>query len=221
MFTIVRADLPPKSCIVVTMSSSCSDVVKNTTLSSLGPADANCFANRSPPDPGTPVARAEKPLGSPPMRAWSSAPIPVDPILATRLRLHGDRLVADEVHHVPDVLGLVLLPREDEGRRLLAPQVVDHDVEELAQDLRVVVDREAVDAVHDDHGAAALRLPDEGFHFQHDVFEHRRGFPVDRVRVLLRGAHHDLRDAVHEPDALERDGIVLVTYSASSSFFGQ
>src|SRR3990170_525842 len=175
MFTIVRSDLHPKSCIVVTMSSSCSDVVKNTTLSSLVPADANCFANRSTPDPGTPVARAEKPLGSPPMRAWSSAPIPVDPILATRLRLHGDRLVADEVHPVPDVLALVLL------------------------------DREAVDAVHDDHGAAALRLPDEVFHFQHDVLEHRRRFHVDRVRVLLRGAHHDLRDAVHEPDALERD----------------
>src|SRR3990172_9496590 len=109
MFTIVRSDLHPKSCIVVTMSSSCSDVVKNTTFSSLVPADANCFANRSTPDPGTPVARAEKPLGSPPLRAWSRAPIPVEPVLATRLRLHGDRLVADEGAHVPGVLVVVRL----------------------------------------------------------------------------------------------------------------
>src|SRR3990172_7604708 len=143
MFTIVRSALHPKSCIVVTMSSSCSEVVKKTTLSSFVAAAANCFANRSTPDPGTPVARTEKPLGRPPMRAWSSAEIPVDPILATRLHLHGDRLIADEVHHVPDVLVLVLLHGEDQGGRFLGPQVVHHDVEELAQDLRVVVDREA------------------------------------------------------------------------------
>src|SRR3970282_2302035 len=130
MFTIVMSAFHPKSCIVPTMSSSCSEVVKYTTFSSFAAAPANCFAYRSRPDPGGPVARRVKPRGSPFIRARSRAPMPVDAVLATRLRLHCDRLVAHEVHHVSDVLRLVLFHREDQGVRLLAPEGVSHDVKE-------------------------------------------------------------------------------------------
>src|SRR5436309_196041 len=149
MLMIVRSAFQPKSCIVPTTSSSCSEVVKYATFSSLAPAAANCFANRSSPEPGTPVRRIVKPFGRPFINVRSSAGIPVEAVLATPLALHLDRLVAHQVHHVPDVLALVLGHGVDQGVRLLAPQVVHQDVKEFAQDLRIVVDREAVDAVED------------------------------------------------------------------------
>src|SRR5437867_11778018 len=120
MLMIVRSAFQPKSCIVPTMSSSCSDVVKYVTFSSFAPAPANCFAKRSRPAPGTPVRRTVKPLGRPFIRVRSRAGMPVATVLATRLSLHVNRLVADEVHHVPDVLRLVLRHGVDQGVRVLA-----------------------------------------------------------------------------------------------------
>src|SRR5438552_3967175 len=84
-------------------------------------------------------------------------------------------------------------------------QVVHEDVKELAQDLRVVMDGEAVDRVEHDKGAAFRILAQEELDLQHDVLEHRRTLDGDRVRMALRLGHHDLADAVHEPDVLHRN----------------
>src|SRR5213594_3844554 len=56
-------------------------------------------------------------------------------------------LVGHEHEHVPDLFRLVFLHRDDDRVGAAGAQVVHQDVEELAQDLRVVVDREAVDRV--------------------------------------------------------------------------
>src|SRR3989304_134627 len=61
-------------------------------------------------------------------------------------------LVAHEDEHVADLVRLVLLHREDHAVRAARAEVVHEDVQELAQDLRVVVDREGVDRVQDDEG---------------------------------------------------------------------
>src|SRR3990170_2282314 len=207
MFTILMSPLQPKSFIVEVPSSSRSVVVKYTTFSSLTPAPANCFATSSVPDPGGPVTSIVKPFGSPFIRALSRAVIPVETTftMASRLPLDLENLVAHEVEHVPDLLRLVLHHGEDDRVRLLRPQVVHQDVEELAQDLRVVVDRKGVDRVDDDDVLAVPRLPDQELDLQHEVLEHRRALDVDRVLVLLARGHHDLGDAVHEPDVVEPD----------------
>src|SRR3990172_7575811 len=204
MFTIWRSAFHPKSSIVEVTSLSRSVVVKYTTFSSFTPADANCFATSSVPAPGGPVTRTVNPRGRPLMSALSSAAIPVDTTFAISL-LDLQSLVAHEVQHVPNLLRLVLLHREDYRVRLLRSEVVHEDVEELAQDLRVVVDREGVDRVEDHDVVAVLRLSDQELDLQHEVLEHRRAFDEDRVRVLLPGGHHDLRDRVHEVDVVERD----------------
>src|SRR5437867_1320911 len=206
MFTISMSGFQPKSSIVDVTSSSRSVVVKYTTFSSLTPAPANCFASSSVPAPGGPQTRSVKPFGSPFIRALSRAAIPVDTTFGTSpLPLDLEGLVAHEVQHVPDLLRLVLLHREDEGVRLLRPQVVHEDVEELAQDLRVVVDREAVNRVQDHEVLPVRGLPDQILDLQHEVLKHRRALHVDRVVVLLARGHHDLGDAVDEPDVVERD----------------
>src|SRR2546428_9137897 len=203
MFTISMSDFHPKSSIVDVTSSSRSIVVKYTTFSSLTPAPANCFAASSVPEPGGPIMRTVNPFGRPFIKALSRAAIPVEATFATLpLRLDLQRLVAHEVQHVPDVLRLILLHGEDDCVRLLRAEVVHQDVEELAQDLRVVVDREAVDGVQDHEVLAVRGAPDQVLHLQHDVLEHRRALDVDRVRVLLARGHHDLGDAVHEPDVV-------------------
>src|SRR6266581_4771618 len=174
MLIIVMSAFHPKSCIVPTMSSSCSDVVKYTTFSSFAPAAANCFAKRSNPAPGGDVASTVNPFGIPFVSARSRAGIPVDAVLATALALHPDRLVAHQVHHVPDVVRLVLGHGIDQRVRLLVPEVVHEDVEELAQELRVVVDREAVDAVEEENVPAIAGLPAQVLDLEHEVLEHRR-----------------------------------------------
>src|SRR5207245_8280467 len=84
-------------------------------------------------------------------------------------------------------------------------QVVHEDVKELAQDLRVVMDREAVDRVEYDEGVPVRVLTQEKLDLQHDVLEHRRTLDDDRVRMALRLGNHDLGDTVDEPDVLHRD----------------
>src|SRR6266508_969894 len=186
MFTISMFGFQPKSSIVEVTSSSRSVVVKYTTFSSFTPAPANCFANSSVPAPGGPVTRTVNPFGSPFMRALSRAAIPVDTTFGTSpLPFDLERLVAHEVEHVPDLLRLVLLHGEDDRVRLLRPEVVHEDVEELAQDLRVVVDREAVDGIEDNEVLPVRGLPDEVLDLQHDVLEHRWALHIDCVVVLL------------------------------------
>src|SRR5207245_6843038 len=87
-----------------------------------------------------------------------------------------NRLVAHEDEHVPDVLRLVLEHREDHGVGAAGPKVVHEDVQELAQDLRVVVNREAVDRVQDDEGAPARVLEEQELDRQHAILVPRRGY---------------------------------------------
>src|SRR5207249_607652 len=116
-----------------------------------------------------------------------------------------DRLVGHEDEHVPDLLRLVFLHRDDDRVGATSAQVVHEDVKELAQDLRVVVDRQAVDRVEHDERAPVRVLAEEELDLQHYVLQHRRTLHDDRVRMALRLGHHDLGDAVHEPDVLHRD----------------
>src|SRR5213594_1563057 len=114
-------------------------------------------------------------------------------------------LVGHEHEHVPDLFRLVFLHRDDDRVGAAGAQVVHQDVEELAQDLRVVVDREAVDRVQHDEGVPVRVLAEEELDLQHDVLEHRRTLDDDRVGMALRLGHHNLRDAVDEPDVIHRD----------------
>src|SRR2546422_2094307 len=206
MFTISMSDFHPKSSIVAVTSSLRSVVVKYTTFSSRTPAPANCFAASSVPEPGGPVIRTVYPLGSPFIRALSSAAIPVEATFGTSaLRLDLQGLVAHEVQHVADLVGFVLLHGEDDRVRLLRAEVVHKDVEELAQDLRVVVNREAVDRVDNHEILSVLRLPNQVLDLQHEVLEHCRALDIHRVLVLVARGHHDLGDAVDEPDVAEAD----------------
>src|SRR2546428_170226 len=116
-----------------------------------------------------------------------------------------DGLVGHEDEHVPNLLRLVFLHRDDDRVRATSAQVVHEDVKELAQDLRIVVDRQAVDRVQHDERAPVRVLAEKELDLQHDVLEHRRTLHDDRVRMALRLGHHDLGDAVHEPDVLHRD----------------
>src|SRR5467141_264382 len=116
-----------------------------------------------------------------------------------------DRLVGDEDEHVPDLFGLVLPHRENDRVGASRAEVVHEDVQELAQDLRVVVDREAVDRVQDDEGVAARVLAEDELDLEHDVLEHRRALDDDRVGMTLLRRHHDLADAIDEPDVIHRD----------------
>src|SRR6267378_3056469 len=96
-----------------------------------------------------------------------------------------DRLVGDEDEHVPDLFGLVLPHREND---------------------RVGASRaEAVDRVQDDEGVAARVLAEDELDLEHDVLEHRRALDDDRVGMTLLRRHHDLADAIDEPDVIHRD----------------
>src|SRR2546427_10573814 len=72
-----------------------------------------------------------------------------------------DRFIGHEDEHVPDLLRLIFLHRDDDRVSAAGAQIVHEDVEELAQDLRIVVDLQAVDRDDLHEGAAARILADE------------------------------------------------------------
>src|SRR3970040_206467 len=127
MFTMVISDFQPKSSIVAVTSSSRSVVVKYTTFSSRTPVAANCFATSSVPAPGGPVTRSVKPRGMPLMSALSSAAMPVGTTFAMS-PLDLDRLVTDEIEHVPNLVCFVLLHREDDRVGLPRSEVVHQNM---------------------------------------------------------------------------------------------
>src|SRR5213592_1619991 len=75
----------------------------------------------------------------------------------------------------------------------------------LPLNLEGLVDREAVDGVEDHEVLPVRGLPDQVLDLEHEVLEHRGALDVHRVALLLARGHHDLGDAVDEPDVLERD----------------